>query len=118
MKTEYQISGVRENGGVHEMVTEVPSLVALKSPTADRRPECNTQGKFTNTLWIINTRICSNTQRRTRSKLTAISGWNMVFLSVEEATVYTNNENAFCLIWQVGRFKQRSESGQNAESEK
>ena len=50
MKTEYQISGMRENGGLHEMVTEIPSLVALKSPTADSGPECNTQGDFKNTL--------------------------------------------------------------------
>ena len=55
------------------MVTELASLVALKLPTARSGPECNTQGEFKNTLWIINTRICSNTQRRTRSKLTAIS---------------------------------------------
>ena len=39
MKTEYQISGMRENGGLHEMVTEVPLLVAVKSPTADSRPD-------------------------------------------------------------------------------
>ena len=41
MKTEYQISGMRENGGLHEMVTEVPSLVAVKSPTADSGPNNN-----------------------------------------------------------------------------
>ena len=53
MKTEYQISGMRENGGVHEMVTEVPSLVAVKSPTDDSGPECNTQGEFKNTLYSL-----------------------------------------------------------------
>ena len=42
------------------MVTEVPLLVAVKSPTADSRPECNIKGDFTNTLWIINTRISSS----------------------------------------------------------
>ncbi|CAI8033361.1 hypothetical protein GBAR_LOCUS18820, partial [Geodia barretti] len=40
MRTEYQISGStpvtsRENGALHEMVTESALLVALKSPTAD-----------------------------------------------------------------------------------
>ena len=39
MKTEYQISGMRENGGVHEMVTEVPLLAAFKPPTADSGPD-------------------------------------------------------------------------------
>ena len=38
MKTEYQISGMRENGGLHEMVTEVPPLVALKSDTDVNKP--------------------------------------------------------------------------------
>ena len=42
------------------MVTEVPSLVALKSPTSGSRPECNKQGDFTNTIWIINTCISSS----------------------------------------------------------
>ena len=41
MKTEYQISGMRENGGLHEMFTEVPSLVAVKSPTANSGPNNN-----------------------------------------------------------------------------
>ena len=76
MKTEYQISGMRENGGVHEMVTELASPVTLKSPTADSGPECNIKGDFTNTLWIINTHI-SVTSRE-------------VYPSVKEATVYTN----------------------------
>ena len=62
------------------MVTEIPLLVALKLPTADSGPECNTQGEFKNTLWIITTRICSNTQRRKRSKLTVISCWNVVYV--------------------------------------
>ncbi|CAI8013979.1 hypothetical protein GBAR_LOCUS8792, partial [Geodia barretti] len=40
MRTEYQISGStpvtsRENGALHEMVTELALLVALNSPTAD-----------------------------------------------------------------------------------
>ena len=55
MKTEYQISGMRENGGLHEMVTELASLMAVKLPTSGSRPECNKQGDFTNTIWIINT---------------------------------------------------------------
>ena len=38
MKTEYQISGMRENGGLHEMVTEVVVMLTLKSATADSRP--------------------------------------------------------------------------------
>ncbi|CAI8047494.1 hypothetical protein GBAR_LOCUS26248, partial [Geodia barretti] len=42
MRTEYQISGStpvtsRENGALHEMVTELALLVALNSPTADTK---------------------------------------------------------------------------------
>ena len=39
MKTEYQISGMRENGGLHEMVTEVVVMLTLKSATAGSRPK-------------------------------------------------------------------------------
>ena len=41
MKTEYQISGMRENGGLHETVTEVPLLVAVKLVGDDGGPECS-----------------------------------------------------------------------------
>ena len=47
MRTEYQISGStpvtsRENGALHEMVTELALLVTIKSPTADSGgPGCN-----------------------------------------------------------------------------
>ena len=40
MRTEYWISVTsRENGAVQEMVTELALLLALRSPTADSRPE-------------------------------------------------------------------------------
>ena len=47
MRTKYQISGStpvtsRENGAVHEMVTELALLVTIKPPTADSGgPGCN-----------------------------------------------------------------------------
>ncbi|CAI8008563.1 hypothetical protein GBAR_LOCUS5863 [Geodia barretti] len=44
MRTEYQISGStpvtsRENGALHEMVTELALLITLISPTADSGPK-------------------------------------------------------------------------------
>ena len=41
MKTEYEISGMRENGGLHEIVIDVELSASFKSPTSETGPVYN-----------------------------------------------------------------------------
>ena len=80
------------------MVTELASPVTLKSPTADSGPECNIKGEFTNTLWIINTRI-SVTPRGGIYNFSVCKG--------------SYGLHKHCLIWQAGRLNSGCYSGSN-----